>query len=196
MNRTPMYSRLAGAGLVLFALASGPLHAQSTTKKELIQKILLQQQPVIESLARGLVEQPASMLMQSAGRVMQSPQVPPEKREEVGKAIEADVKKYLDESVPLLRDRAIKLAPSTLGAAFEEKFSEDELKQLLAWLESPTNKKFVQMGPEMQNNFGQKLVNDSRATIEPKLKALEVVIAKRLGIAPAPAASAGSAPKK
>ena len=61
-----------------------------------------------------------------------------------------------------MRDRALKLAPSTIGAVLEEKFSEDELKQLVAWLESPVNKKYQQLGAEMQNAFAQKLRRRSR----------------------------------
>jgi hypothetical protein len=118
-------------------------------------------------------------------------QIPAEKREAAGKAIEADVKRYVDESVPLVCDKAIKLAPSTLGAAMEEKFSEDELKQLLAWFESPLNKKFQQVSPEMQNNFMQKLVAESRPLIEPKLQSLQQQVRNTLQAA-APAAGAGA----
>ena len=114
------------------------------------------QQPEIENVARSIVERPAAQMMQEAGLAMQR-QVPPEKREAMGKAIEAEVKKYVEESYPLVRERAIRLAPSTLGAALEEKFSEDELKQLLAWLESPVNKKFQTLGP-VRNAFVQKVL--------------------------------------
>ena len=79
--------------------------------------------------------------MQMAGRAIQT-QLPADKREAIGKTIEADAKKYVDEAYPPVRERALKLAPTTLGAALEEKFTEDELKQLIAWLESPVNKKF------------------------------------------------------
>ena len=82
-------------------------------------------------------------LMQDAGRFLQQ-QVPADRREAIGKQIEADVRRYVDETVPLVRERAIKLAPSTIGAQLEQKFTEDELRQLLAWFESPVNKKFQQ----------------------------------------------------
>lgn len=177
-----------------FALASGA-HAQSTpAKKELVQKLLVSQQPALEGLARGLVEQPAGQLMQAAGQALQS-QVAAEKREAVGKTIEADVRKYVDEAVPLVRDRAIKLAPSTLGVSLEEKFSEDELKQLLAWFESPVNKKYQQLAPEMQNSFVQKLVADARPSVDPKLQALEQSVRGTLASAQSGAQSgAASAP--
>ena len=177
-------------------------HAQSTpAKKEIVQKLLTAQQPALESLARGLVEQPAGQLMQAAGQALQT-QVAPERREAVGKSIEADVRKYVDESVPMVRDRAIKLAPTTLGVSLEEKFSEDELKQLLAWFESPVNKKYQQFAPEMQNSFVQKLVADARPSVDPKLQALEQQVrstlasAQQAGAAGASAPAAASAPRR
>ena len=191
---------------VLFLTASTVAQAQSTAaappasaaKKELVTKMLALQQPGLELAARGLIERPASQMLQEAGRFVQT-QVPAEKREAVGKAIEADVKKYVDETLPLVRDKAMKLAPSTLGAALEEKFSEDELKQLLAFFESALNKKFQQVTPEMQNNFMQKLVADSRPVVEPKLQALQQQVRTTLNAAagapgPGPAAAASPAP--
>jgi hypothetical protein len=173
--------------------ASVPVAPASPAKKELVQKLLLLQQPAIEGLARNMVEQPAMQMLQSAGRVLQQ-QVPPEKREAAGKSIEADIRKFVDDSVPVVRERAIKLVPSTIGATLEEKFTEDELKQLVAWLESPVNKKYTQLGPEMQSNFTQKLVAEVRPAIDPRLQALEAKVRASLGV-PA-AATAGSAPAK
>lgn len=147
-------------------------HAQNDSKKELVQKLLVLQQPGIEQVSRGLVERPAIQLMQQVAPVIQQ-RVPPDKREALGKQIEAEVKKYIDESVPLVRERAVKLAPSTIGPILEEKFSEEELKQLIAWFDSPVNRKYQQLGPEMQNAFVQKLVPDARPVVDPKLQALE-----------------------
>ena len=176
--------------LAALATASPWALAQSTpAKKELVQKLLIVQQPGLHGLARGLVEQPAGQLMQAAGQALQN-QVAPERREAVGKAIEADVRKYVDESVPLVRERAVKLAPSTIGTSLEEKFSEDELKQLLAWFESPLNKKYQQVAPEIQSSFVQKLVADARPVIDPKLQALEQQV--RTSISSAVTASAGA----
>ena len=166
--------------------------ASSPAKKELVQKILLLQQPEIESVARSIVERPAAQMMQEAGLAMQR-QVPPEKREAMGKAIEAEVKKYVDESYPLVRERAIRLAPSTLGAALEEKFNEDELKQLLGWLESPVNKKFQQLGP-VRNAFVQKVLAESVAAVDPKVSALDARIRVILGVPPANQGAAASGP--
>jgi uncharacterized protein len=167
----------------------------SPAKKELVQKLLTLQQPGIEGAARNIVERPAAQMMQEAGRMLQT-QFPADKREAIGKTIEADAKKYVEEAYPPVRERALKLAPTTLGAALEEKFSEDELKQLISWFESPVNKKFQQASGEMQSNFMQKLVAEARPLVEPKLQALEQKVRAALG-APAagPPADGAAAPK-
>ncbi len=158
--------------LMIAVLCAAATLAHAQSKKELVQKVLLLQQPMIENIARSIVERPAGQLMQAAGQALQT-QVPPEKREAVGKAIEADVRKFVEEATPIVRERALKLAPSTLGVAMEEKFSDEELRQLIAWLDSPLNKKFQQVGPEIQNNFVQKLAADAGPLIDPKLQALQ-----------------------
>ena len=172
--------------------ASAP---SSPAKKELVQKLLVLQQPGIEQVARGLVERPALQMMQEASLVLQR-QIAPDKREAIGKQVEADVKKYVEEATPLVRERAVKLAPSTIGPILEEKFSEDELKQLITWLESPINKKYAQIGPEMQTAFVQKLVLDARPVVDPKLQALDGKVRSTLGLPPAGAAASGAQPAR
>ncbi len=188
----------------LLVLAAGVQAQTAPTKKDLVAKVLLLQQPAIEqaaqALAQALAERPALQMLQQAGMALQS-QVPADKREAVAKEIQAEAKKYADEAVPLVRERAVKLAPSTVGALLEEKFSEDELKQLIAIIESPVNRKFLQLGGEMQNALIDKLVAETQSAVEPKVKALEQAIGKRLAQAipasasPAPAATAPKAAK-
>ena len=184
----------------LLVLAAGVQAQTAPTKKDLVAKVLLLQQPAIEQAAQALAERPALQMLQQAGMALQS-QVPADKREAVAKEIQAEAKKYADEAVPLVRERAVKLAPSTVGALLEEKFSEDELKQLIAIIESPVNRKFLQLGGEMQNALIDKLVAETQSAVEPKVKALEQAIGKRLAQAipasasPAPAATAPKAAK-
>lgn len=174
--------------LTLLALSVAAHAEVSAAKKELVAKVLQLQQPAIETVARALTERPAAMMMQQAGLALQT-RVAPDKREAIAKEIQADLKKYVDDAVPLVRQRALKLAPTTIGAVLEEKFSEEELTQLIAIIESPVNRKFLQLGGEMQKALGDKLVAEMQSTIDPKVKALEQSITKRLGLpAKAPAA--------
>lgn len=195
---------LAAAVVVLAPLANAQTAASapipgvpsSPAKKELVQKILALQQPAIENMARQLVEVPVANLLQRAGPVLQQ-NVAADKREAVAQEIQGDVKKYVDEAVPIVRDRAVKLAPSTIGALLEEKFTEEELRQVVAVLESPVNKKFQSLAGDMQRSLGEKLVADTRGQIEPKVQALQDSVARRLGATQsAPAKPAASGTKK
>ena len=185
------------AGLLLaLSLVAAPAQAQS--KKELVAKVVQLQQGGVDALARQLAGQTAGNMLQLAGQAMA--QVPADKRDAVGKDVQAEVKKFHDDIEPMLRDKAAKLAPATLGPVLDEKFSEDELKQVIAWLESPAAKKYQQVSPELEAALAQKLVADTRPLIEPKLKALQQSLQKKLGLpaeAPAaPAASGSKAPAK
>lgn len=174
--------------LVVLALllASGVAQAQSSpTKKELVARVLGLQQAAIEQTAQALVERPAIQLQQQAAVALQT-RVAPDKREAAAKQVQEDLKKYVDEVGPAVRQQAIKLAPSTVGALLEEKFTEEELTQLIAIIESPVNRKFSQMGAEFHRALGEKLFTQTQAMVEPKLKVLEQSIVKHLGLPPAP----------
>ena len=203
--RAALTTALAGAASLCAAQgASAPLSPVSPAKQALVQKALQLQQPGIEGIGNALANQTAQQVLQVAGQAVG--RLPAESRQAVGTELQADVRKFFDEISPVLRASAIKLAPTTIGSAMEEKLSEDELKVLIAWLESPVNRKYAQIATESQQALGQKLVTETRPQIEPKLKALEQAMAARLnaagagGAAPAPAPAAapkaaGAAPK-
>ena len=184
------------AFLIAAALAATTLAQAQTAaagnKKELTARLLLLVQPAVEGMAQQLARQPALQIQQGAGAALQ--RIPAERREAVARDIEADLRKYVDEAGPVVRERALKLAPSTIGPLLEDRFTEDELRQIIALLESPVNRKFQSLAPQMQRSLGEKLVADTRPIIEPKLRALEQKVSGRL--APPSAAAPASAPKK
>ena len=170
-------------------------HAQTTpAKKALVTRILQVQQPGIEGLARAMAERPAVAMMERAGAMLPE-RVAADKREAVGKEIQADVKKYLDEAVPLVTSRATKLAPTTIGPFLEEKFTEEELKQVAAFLESPAISKYQKLSGDMQKVLLEKVLADTRGAIDPKVATLEQSISKRLGLSAATGAAPASGAK-
>lgn len=152
-------------------------------------RILKVQQPVIEGISRSMAERPAQAVMEKAGNALAN-NVAADKREAAAKDIEGYIKKYLDEAVPLVTSRAVKLAPNTIGTLLEDKFSEADLKLLVTFLESPVYNKYQQLGGDMQKVLVEKLLADTRGAIEPKVVALDQAVAKRLG-ANAPNSPAG-----
>lgn len=180
---------LASSAAFAQAPAASAPKAASPAKKALVAKILQLQQPAIENMARMMAERPAQAMLSQVGPIIQQ-RVPPEKRNDLARDIQADARKYADEVTPMLRERAVKLAPSTIGTLLEERFTEEELKQVVAMLESPVNKKFQQTAGDMQKALGEKLVAETQSAVDPKVKALEQQIVQRLNAAGGPPASA------
>jgi len=187
---------LAAAGLIAastLAAAQAPASAPaSPAKKALIDKLLVMQQPGLEMLARELVQRPLVPLMQQAAAALQ--QVPADKREATGKALDADVKKFIEESVATLKVSAVKLAPSTVGTVLDERFTEEELRTIVAWFESPVSKKFGTVQPDMQKALVEKLMADNGPALDNKFKTLQQSMIKTLGIKPPAAPASTPAP--
>jgi len=171
-------------------LAASGAYAQ--TKQELVQQVIQIEQPSIEGLARSVVEEPAMQISQISQQILQT-QIPEEKREALAKSVSAEIQKYVNEATPLVRDRALKLAPTTVGPLLESNFTEDELKQLIAWLQSPVNKKYGEIAGQLQNALLEKVVNDSRAQVDPKIATMEQNVGKLLGVRNGPAGNAAPA---
>ncbi len=187
------------AGAIAASLLASPVvFAQKAdspqSKKDVIAKILKIQQPAIEALTMGVLSRPVNELAAKAAPALRN--VPEVKREATAKQIDADLRKFMEDNAKPLVDKGLKLAPSTMGVALDEKFSEDELKQLLAWLESPVSKKFAESSQELQSLFTKKLIDDNGKQLDDKFIALQQNVAKQLGLeaGPPPAGSA-SAPK-
>ncbi|MBK9133472.1 MAG: hypothetical protein IPM15_03705 [Betaproteobacteria bacterium] len=173
------------ASAAAWVMLAAPAHAQGTeasastpAKKELVARVLKLQQPGLENIGRQLVEQPwlqmANAVRAEIGRL------PQDKREAVAREIEADVRRYAEDAVPVVRDRAVALAPTTIGPLLEQRFTEDELRQLITILESPINARYQALGQEMQRALITKVVAETRAAVEPKVKALEQSVQTRL----------------
>ena len=176
---------------LIMASAAHLAHAQSTpaaapapsaAKKELIAKLLKLQQPGIEAMSTDMAQEPALQMLDRAAAVLQA-RVAPEKRDATIKGVQADAKKYMEKTVPMVNSRAVALAPDTVGPVLNLRFTEDELKKVIAILESPEYAKFQQMSGEMQQALQAKLVADTRTGVEANLKTLEADLTARLSAA-------------
>lgn len=173
--------------------ASSLAFAQNGGKAPLVKQFLDLQRPGVEALARALVQQASDPIAQAGSGYLQT-QVPAEKREAAAKAADAELKRYFDDTYPIVRDKALQAAPTTLGPILEQNFSEEELRQLVAWISSPLAKKYQDINPQMQTALTKKVIEDTRASVEPKIRALDASVAKALG-APT-GGDAGKAPAK
>jgi hypothetical protein len=172
------------------ALLASPL-VQAQTKKELAARVVALQQSDYENLGRAMAGQTAQQVMAAVAPVMA--QVPGDKREAVGKDIQAEVRKFHDQIAPTLAEKAGKIGPAVAQPMLEERFSEDELKAVITFLESPASKKYREFGSQLPPALTEKLVAETRATVDPKLKTLEQTLQTKLRAAIGAPASAPAA---
>lgn len=152
-------------------------------KQELVQRVLQLWQ--IDVLAQSMLQEPIADAVGQARAVIQG-RVPTERRDATMRDVSEEAKKFLDENGPLVRSRAQKLVPVTVAPILAEKFTDDELREIIRILESPAKKKFEEMMPAMQKALGEKLATDTRATIDPKLDDFRQRISTRLRTAVTP----------
>jgi uncharacterized protein len=154
--------------------AAAPVAASvSPAKQELIQHILKLWH--VEILGQSMLQEPVTEAVNQA-RVMLQGRATPEKRDAAMKEITTEAKKFLDDSMPIVTGSAQKLIPATVVPLLAERFTEDELRQIIAMLESP----------ELQKSLGEKIAADTRPQIDPKLQELQQHIGMRMRAAVMP----------
>lgn len=148
-----------------------PAHAENTTesKEVLVQRVLALWH--IEDTAVTMAQRPATDALMQAQVALQG-RVSAQKQEATLKVIVADVQKYINEATPLVRAEGLRVKAPTLGPLLLQNFSEEELQSLVAMLESPVKKKFESLAPQFERAFGEKVAQNSRADVDPKLQAL------------------------
>jgi hypothetical protein len=155
-----------------------PAWAQSAeSKAKLVDKLLTLWHP--EEVAIVMVQRPASNALQQARIALQG-RVSPQKQEATLKDIATDVQKYIDEATPIARDGGKKAVSTVVAPMLMQQFTEDELKQMIAILESPVKKKFEQLMPQMEKALGEKVSADNAALIDPKLKTMTQAVGMKL----------------
>ena len=158
-------------------LAQAQAAAGTEDKQALVQRLL--QLWHVEDTALKMVQRPALEAMQQARIALQG-RVSAQKQEAAMKEIAADVQKYIDETTPVVRDNAQRLKPQVIGPLLAQNFSADELRQLIALLESPVKKKFEQLVPQMERAFGEQIAEQNRAAVDPKLQAMQQAVGLKL----------------
>lgn len=167
--------------------------ASSAAKKELVAKILQAQKPGFEMTARRVVEQPAIQMLQQASQVIQQ-RLPAEKREPTFRELQADARKYVDDTFPQVRDQTIALSVSTIGPLLEQRMTESELRQVLAVYESAAFRKYQGLAGDMEKALMEQLAQQARPTVEANARALQQTMAKRLDAATGAASAPATVP--
>ncbi|GJI88260.1 MULTISPECIES: DUF2059 domain-containing protein [Duganella] len=176
-------------GLLLLALGAACAGAQAATapvspaKQALVDQVLKLWNP--DNIGQSMLQVPVGDAVQQARAMLQG-RAAPEKRDAAMNDIVGEAKQFMAEATPITKGSADKLIPTTIAPLLAERYTEDELKQLIAILESPVKKKFEAMLPEMQKTLGEGVAADTRSVIDPKLQGLKEKIGLRLRTAVTP----------
>jgi len=186
-----LITTLAIAGLA----CSAAVHAQTDPKTELAKKVVaLQQGPELDRLVGQLAGSTAQDLINKWGPQLEA-NVPKAKRQKASEDLNAELKKYADDTSQLISKQVGKVSAESLVPAYAERFTLEELQQLAAFFESPAIKKYQAAAPELGNVFVQKLVEASRTDVVARIKQFDEAAVKIVGTSPAPGAAKPPAKK-
>ena len=76
-----------------------------------------------------------------------------------------------------------------------ERFTLDELKQLVAFFESPASKKYQAAAPELGNIFVRQLIDETRADVTARSRQFDDAATKIVGTPAVPKASPAASDK-
>lgn len=171
------------AGVVL----SAAVNAQTVDPKlEWAAKaVALQQGPELERLVGQLADSATQDILQNWGPRLQS-DVPPARIEQAKEGLNAELKKYFDDVSNTINNKVVKASNTALIPAYIERFSLDELKQIVAFFESPAVKKYQLAAPELGNLFVKQLIEETRADVSARTRQFDDAATKIMGAAPAP----------
>ncbi|MET3105666.1 hypothetical protein AAKU58_000479 [Oxalobacteraceae bacterium GrIS 1.18] len=170
---------MAGAACAQTPAAGGaaPSTVISPQKEKLIQRIL--QLWHVENIGVVMLQQPVAESIRQSRSLLQG-RVSTETQEAAMKDITQDAKKFMDDATPVVQASALKIIPATVVPLLAEKFSEEELRQIVAILESPVKSKFEAAAPEIEKALGEKIATETGPVINPKLQKMTEEIGLRM----------------
>lgn len=163
--------------------------AQNDSKRALAVKLAQMQQ---KADGEAMVEQLTATAVQPllAGWSQRLDEtVPPARQKEVRDKLDVELKKYADSTHKVVEAQTAKAAEAALVPIFMEKLTEDELKQIVAYMESPVSAKFQALGPDATNAWAKRIIDATKPQVESGAKNFEAA-ANRI------VSSSSSAPAK
>lgn len=162
------------------ASATAPV---SPEKMKLIQRIL--ELWHVDDIGLVMLKNPVAESLRQSRSLLQG-RVSTETQEATMKDIAKDAQQFMDSTTPIVKASAKKLIPTTVVPMLAQNFTEDELRQIIAILESKIKAKFEALAPDMEKALGEKVAIDAGPQVNSKLHDLTVQIGERMHAAVTP----------
>ena len=177
-------SRLLAASALVVASAAHPqaaAPAPDPEKQKLIDRLLVLFHP--ENRILQLVQQQGLNAMQQSSIALQTSHVTQERKDKTLAEIHDDVQKYIDTTMPIAVASAKKFTSPAVSPLLLQTFTVDELRQLVAFYESPVKAKFEKLVPQMESAVGQKVQADISAKVDQNVKTMTEAVGTKLRVA-------------
>ncbi|MFO1177503.1 MAG: hypothetical protein U1E79_03670 [Ottowia sp.] len=116
--------------------------------------------------------------------------VPPARQKDVRDKLDVELKKFADNTHKAIEAQVGKAAETALVPLFMDKLSEDEMKTIIAYMESPAALKFQGLSADAGNAWAQKVIDATRTTVETNVKSFDAAATKIVGAPATPPAAA------
>jgi hypothetical protein len=181
-----LHRSLSCLAIVAALAAASSAHAQSASapdaeKQKLVDQVLSLWHP--ENTIIMMVQRPAGDAMEKSRIALQQARLPADKIDKAMKDIAVDVQKYVDTATPIAAASAKKNVGSTVAPLLAQNFSSDELRQLVAMLQSPVKSKFEKLVPQIDAAIGKKVQEEVGAEVNKNIQAMTQSVGTKLRIA-------------
>jgi hypothetical protein len=169
------------------ALSTGA-HANEASKKALAIKLAqLQQRNSAPGLINQITDGAVQEIIPKWAQQVQT-RVPADKQQDISNKLNAELKKFGDSTHQAVEAQAPKTAQDALVPVFLDKLSEEELKTIVTYLETPASAKFAALGSDAANVWAKKIVEGTQAVVQGYAKTFDAAAEKIIS------AAASSAP--
>ena len=160
------------------ASAAAPVVVIDAEKQKLIDHVLTLMHP--ENNIVMMVEQPATRAMDEANVALHQAGLTQDKIDKAMADIHTDVQKYLDTAMPIAVASAKKNMSPALSPLFAQNLTNDDLRMLISYLESPARQKTEKMFAQMNRSLAEKVVGDVGAEVNKNVKAMQQTVGTKL----------------
>ncbi len=166
--------------------------AQSDSKRALATKLAQIQAKADSAALAGQLTDSAVGPVLSGWSQRLDETVPPARQKDVRDKLDVELKKFAENTYKTVEAQTGKAAEAALVPIFMEKLSEDELKTIITYLESPVSAKFQALGPDATNAWAKRVIDATKPAVEAGAKNFDSAATRIVNAA----AGSGAAPAK
>ena len=189
------FSKLPLALLFVAACAASTGANAQDAKKALATKLAQMQAKTDGAAMANQLTADAVQLPLSTWSQRLDESVPPARQKDVRDKLDVELKKFADNTHKAIDAQVSKAAEAALVPVFMDKLSEDEMKTIIAYMESPASAKLQALGADATDAWAKRIIEATRSQVEAGAKTFESAANRIVGAAGG-SGSGGNSPAK